>query len=294
MKGNIIMKIHTITTGTVQITQNWLNGQGHYGLRLLRAITDSRFTDPLPIWCYIVEHPEGLMVIDTGIPSTANQTVHFPPYMPLLKRAAPFQINTEAEEIGPQMRAIGLSPEDVRWVILTHLHQDHEGGLHHFRNAEFLVSQAEWTASRGLKGRMAGYLNFRWPTNFMPKQVTFTEPDPIFKGRHTVTQSKDVYLVPTPGHSAGHLSVVIHDDSKALFVAGDASYSQELLLTGSLDGVSPNAADAHNSHQRILAFARQTPTVYLPAHEWQARQRLRDREILAVNTPLLDTAPFPV
>lgn len=275
------MQIHAITTGTVRITHNWRSGHGPYPLRLLRAISDTRLTDPLPIWCYIIEHPEGLLVIDTGIPANANQPVWFPPYMRLIQRAAPFQIAGESEEIGPQMRAIGLAPEDVRWVILTHLHQDHEGGLHHFPNAQVIVSQREWAAARGMKGRMAGYLNFRWPTNFLPKQIEFTEPDSVFTGRYTVTRAKDIYLVPTPGHSAGHLSVVVQEGSQALLLAGDVSYSQDLLLADATDGVGPSSADERHSHRRVLAFAQHTPTVFLPTHEWQAQQRLLRREILA-------------
>lgn len=282
------MQVHAITTGTVRITENWRVGHGSYAARVLRTLTDTRLTEPLPIWCFVIKHPEGLMVVDAGIPANANDPVWFPPYMRLFQRAAPFQINGEADEIGPQMRAMGLLPEDVRWVILTHLHQDHEGGLHHFPNAEFIVSRAEWTVAQGLKGRMAGYLNFRWPANFAPTQVEFTETDPVFKGRYTVTQTGDVYLVPTPGHSDGHLSVIIKDGSQALFLAGDTSYSQDLLLTDALDGVGPSATDIHDSHRRTLTFAQQTPTVYLPSHEWEAQQRLAEREILETHHPSLD------
>ncbi|MBC8097868.1 MAG: N-acyl homoserine lactonase family protein [Armatimonadetes bacterium] len=272
------MNIHAITTGTVRITHHWREGHGAYPLRLLRTLTDRHLTEPLPIWCYLIEHPEGLIVIDTGIPANANQRVWFPPHMILAQRAAPFQIQSAAEELGMQLQTLGFAPADVRWVILTHLHQDHEGGLHHFPNAEFIVARAEWAAAQGIKGRMAGYLNQRWFKGFAPTPVDFTEPDPVFNGRHSVTRAGDVYLVPTPGHSAGHLSVIVEDNAQALFFAGDASYTQALLLADALDGVSPNAAHAHDSHQRILTFARQTPTVYLPSHEWDAQRRLAQRE----------------
>ncbi len=282
------MKIHAITTGTVRITQNWRVGHGAYPLRLMRTLTDRRLTEPLPIWCYAIEHPEGLIVIDTGIPANANDPILFPPHMPLVQRAAPFQINGESDEIGPQLRANGLSPADVRWVVLTHLHQDHEGGLRHFPKAEFLVSRTEWNAAQGLKGRLAGYLNFRWPKNFKPMLVDFDKPDNLFQGRYNVTRAGDVYLVPTPGHSPGHLSVVVEEENHALFFAGDASYSQDLLIADALDGVGSDARQQHDSHRRILDFARQTPTVYLPSHEWEAKQRLNQREVIT----LLDKVSF--
>jgi hypothetical protein len=66
------MKIHAISTGKVKITQNWRIGREDDPLRLVHTFFDRRFTDWLPIFCFVVEHPEGLIVIDTGIPANAN------------------------------------------------------------------------------------------------------------------------------------------------------------------------------------------------------------------------------
>lgn len=276
------MKVHCFTTGTVTLTQSWQKGTGGYLSRLVSALFDSRFTEPLPIWCFLIEHPEGLILIDTGIPLNANAPVWFPLFMPLVQRAAPFQIASTDEEIGPQLRAAGFATEDVRWVILTHLHQDHEGGLHYFPNATFIASKSEWDVSQGFAGRMGGYLNFRWFDGFAPQTITFDEPDAIFGGRHTVTEAGDVYLVPTPGHSPGHLSVVVEEDDSLLFFAGDASYTQQLLLENALDGVSQDEAAVRRTHQNIMGLGRQRPIVYTPSHEWAAKERLENREVMVV------------
>jgi glyoxylase-like metal-dependent hydrolase (beta-lactamase superfamily II) len=62
-----------------------------------------------------------------------------------------FWVDPDAE-IGPRLRALGLPLGEVRWVILTHLHTDHAGGLAHFPDAEILVSRTEYdTASAGLR-----------------------------------------------------------------------------------------------------------------------------------------------
>lgn len=283
-KRDFIINIHAFTTGTVRITHSWLRGTGSYPLRLARTLSDPRLTEPLPIWCFLIEHPEGLILIDTGIPADANKPIRFPPHMRLTQRAAPFQISGAHQEIGAQLRAHGFSPDDVRWVVLTHLHQDHEGGLFHFPNAEFIVARAEWQAAAGLIGRMGGYLNTRWFKNFAPTLIDFNEDDAVFAGRHTLTQAGDVMLVPTPGHSKGHLSVIVQEDKNALLFAGDASYTQDLLLADALDGVSQDAPAARRSHQQILTFAAQQPTVYLPSHEWAAQGRLERREPLSLET----------
>src|SRR5262245_43049059 len=180
----IIMRMHALTTGAVKITHNWMIGNASGAGRLINALLDRRHTDWLPIYCYVIEHPEGLIVVDTGISAHANDRIFFPPWMPLVQRAAPFRITPE-EEIGSLMRARGLAPEDVRWVVQTHLHQDHEGGLHYFPNAQALVSRSEWQAAQGLKGRMAGYRNDRWPRSLSPILVDFLAPgEGAFPHRH--------------------------------------------------------------------------------------------------------------
>lgn len=278
------MKIHSFTTGTVRLSKSWREAQGAYPMRLMRTLTDTNLTEPLPIWCFLIEHPEGLILVDTGNTLDSNIPIWFPPHMPLVQRAAPFQINSRKQEIGEQLRDNGFAPEDVRWVILTHLHQDHEGGLHYFPNAEFIVSDAEWHVASGFAGRMAGYLNYRWFDGFNPTLITFDEPDEMFGARHTVTQAGDVYLVPTPGHTAGHLSVILNLGDVMIFFAGDASYTQDLLLVDALDGVSADAEAMHQTHRNILNFAKHFPTVYLPSHEWESQERLEKLQTLPLMT----------
>ncbi len=272
------MKIHAISTGSVKITQNWCVGREAGPLRLAFTLLDRRFTEWLPIFCYVIEHPEGLIVVDTGIPAAANAPIWFPPWMRLVQRAAFFQMTPE-EEIGPQLRKRGFAPEEVRWVVMTHLHQDHDGGLHHFPKAEVIVSRAEWEAARGLRGWLAGYLNHRWPQWLSPRLIDFEAgPCGPFPRSHRLTAREDVQLVPTPGHSAGHLAVLVEEDDHIVCMAGDASYSQELLIADCVDGVAPDPIAQRQSHQWLLRLAAETPLVYLPTHEWDAERRLAKRE----------------
>lgn len=271
------MKIHAIETGKVQITQSWRTGRGDGVSRLLHTLFDSKYTEWLPIYVWLIEHPEGLMVIDTGIPADANKRVWFPPFMPLVQRAARFRMTPE-QEIGSQLEKLGFSTDDVRWVILTHLHQDHDGGLHYFPKAEFLVSRQEWSAAHGFNGRLNGYLNQRWPHWFQPQLVSFDETQfGSFSSHYIVTKSGDVHLVPTPGHSTGHLSVILTEEDRSIFFAGDASYSEKLLIARKADGIGISPKMQLESHKLILAYAQENPTVYLPSHDPDAKNRLENR-----------------
>jgi N-acyl homoserine lactone hydrolase len=264
--------IHALTTGYVSITENWVNGKGNGIVRLINTVTDARFTDWLPIWCFAIEHPQGIIVIDTGIPANANQPRYFPPHMPLIQRAARFKITRE-EEIDYQLRGVGINPVDVRYVILTHLHQDHDGGLHHFPNAEFFVSRTEWQAALGFKGRMGGYLNQRWHAGFKPTLVDFT--DPAFGAFPCSKQIlDDVTLVPTPGHSAGHLSVIHQHAGQHFIFVGDVTYTEKNLHNLQLDGVSGDLLAAEQSMRNVLDYMQAYPSVLLPSHDPDSPQRL--------------------
>lgn len=284
------MLMHAISTGKVKVTQNWQVGHGTGALRLINTLLDSRFTDWLPIYCWVIEHPEGLIVVDTGIPANANAPIWYPPHMRLLQRAAPFLIASQQEEIGPQLKRLGFSPDDVRWLVLTHLHQDHDGGMHYFRNAEIMISRTEWKVASGFKGRMGGYQNQRWSW-LTPTLIDFApDPEGIFGGRFTLTQRGDVHLVPTPGHSAGHLSLIVDEGTHQVIFAGDTSYTQELLLARTLDGVAIDAAAELDSQERILKLAQAVPTVYLPSHDPDAERRLAQRDPVPVITLMQQSA----
>lgn len=277
------MKVYGLEIGRVQVTERWRDGVGTGIKRMMNALFDKNMTGWLPIYVWILEHPEGLIVIDTGIPANANKPRYFPPYMPLVQRAAIFDISPE-EEIGPQMQALGLDPKDVRWVVLTHLHQDHDGGLHHFPNAEFIVSRGEWAFASGFKGRMNGYLNQRWPRRFAPTLIDFQEGAVGPFSKHAkLTTAGDVILVPTPGHSPGHLSVLLKEGDTTIMFAGDTSYTEAHLVQMRADGVGTDIEAELSTHRKILAYAAENPTVYLPSHDPEALQRLNKRTTLRLS-----------
>jgi glyoxylase-like metal-dependent hydrolase (beta-lactamase superfamily II) len=275
------MRMHAIQTGTVSIKENQRRGKGHGTMRLVNTLLDRRMTGPLPIYAWVVEHPEGVIVVDTGETARAMQPGYFPRWQPYFRFAVKESVTAE-EEIGPQLRALGIDPErDVRWLILTHLHTDHAGGLHHFRGVETLVSRTEYAGAQGFRGLAQGYLNNRWPEWFAPRLVDFAErPYGPFARSLPLTRAGDVMLVATPGHTRGHLSVIVEDGDSTVFLAGDTSYTQDLLLARAPDGVGPDERQEIETHRRILAFATTRPTVYLPAHDAESARRLAERNVL--------------
>jgi len=274
------VKIHAIQTGTVAVTQAWREGVGHGSRRLLHTILDREWTEPLPIYAYAIEHPEGVIVVDTGEDARASQRSYFARWHPGVRA---FREWVEPEqEIGPQLERLGIRPGDVRWVVMTHLHTDHAGGLHHFPTNEILVTRTELGFASGLRGRLRGYVaNKHWPAWFNPT-VLELEPEPLgpFPQSLRLTEAGDVTLVPIPGHTPGQIGVLVDEGEQTVFLAGDSSYTQELMLRGKVDGVGADEEAERRTHERIRAFAAATPTVYLVAHDPGTETRLAERRLL--------------
>ena len=273
------MKVHAIQTGFVRIKTAQVEGRGHGLSRRLAIFTDTNWTEWLPTYAWAIDHPEGVIVVDTGQGAhllESGKSLH-----PYVRWEVVFRIERE-QEIGPQLRALGIASRDVKRVVLTPLHMDHDGGLVHFPESEILVASGELQTARGYLGRLRGYLRHRWPSWFDPKPLSLAaESFGPFAASRRLTQAGDVVAVATPGHTADHVSVVVQDGDTNYFLAGDTSYNERLMLAGKLDGVTADEQVTGATLDAIRRFARSHRTVYLPTHDPEAAARLEGRRLAA-------------
>lgn len=276
------VRVHAIQTGSVAVKSRQLQGVGRRHARLARTLVDRNWTEPLPILAWLIEHPEGLIVVDTGETSHVADPGYFPWWQPYFKLGVREWVAAE-HEIGPRIKALGLFPEDVRWVIMTHLHTDHAGGLAHFPDSEILVHRPEFEHASGLIGQARGFLPHRWPDWFAPRLFDLDgEPFGPFPHGMRVTEAGDVRIVATRGHTRGHVSVVLDEGPRLVFFAGDSSYTETLMLEDAIDGVAPDERAARETLRRIRELARERPVVYLPTHDPESADRLEARQVLTV------------
>lgn len=275
-------RIIAIETGKARMkTAQQTGGEGRSAVqRKLDIFRDSRWVDPLPIYSYLIEHPEGRYLVDTGDTWRNSVPGYLPRWNPFFTTQVQIKV-APMEEIGPRLQAMQLDPaRDITAVILTHFHHDHTGGLDHFPHNRVIASRESYEDSRGLKGMFMGCLPQRWPTWLKPELVDMDGPAVTsFPGVHFITSDRSIFLAPTPGHAKGHVSVVVRDSDVTYFLCGDATYTERNLRGRKADGVTYDPGISVATLEAIAAFARSEPTVILPAHDPGVPERLARKRI---------------
>jgi glyoxylase-like metal-dependent hydrolase (beta-lactamase superfamily II) len=185
---------------------------------------------------FLLRHPDGLVLIDTGIGHLGR-----PPY----------EVDGRLDE---ELRAAGAVPEEVSHVVLTHLHADHSGGAcmpdgsPRFPNARYHVHPEDWSF----------FGAHRTPDDFTGRfamapleELGMLDLDP---SDHDVVG--DVYLRHAPGHTPGHRVVQLDDGNDTLLLAGDLLHVPPQVTHPSSPSDHDEDADLGTRERtRLLAIA---------------------------------------
>ncbi len=186
----------------------------------------------IPYYCYAVDHPEGWVLVDCGI----HPELIADPAGRLGPQAATSELVAGAsDDIAHQLRRIGVPPESVAQVVLTHLHYDHCGGLCLLPPVPVHVQADELRfASAPPAYQTAAYMPGDW-AGVTKWRESYGEVDLFGDGA--------VVAFPTPGHTPGHQSVQVRLPGQAVILVGDAAYHPDKMRRRRLPGYlwSPDA-----------------------------------------------------
>ena len=166
-----------------------------------------------PCLGYLVEHPDGLLLMDTGMGAHAEVDAHYRPRRRSLRTA---------------LADVGVRPEDVTLVVNCHLHFDHCGGNPQLPGRAIFTQRVELAAARGS--------DYTLPELVDAPGLRYEQLD----GEAEVLPG--VLLIPTPGHTAGHQSLVVRRADGTVVVAGQSH--------DTATGYSADALDWRAAHDR--------------------------------------------
>ena len=270
------MTVHLVSTGGVIVKTKFRQAKTTGLMAKIAFMLDRKYTDWLPIWVMIIQHPEGTFIIDTGENSNISDPKYFNFAGPMVKwfntTQYKFCVDRE-EEIDRHLERLGISKDSISCVFLTHLHLDHIDGLRHFPGSKILVSDAEWL-------KPYGDLPQLYPSWFQPTLISLSEKFQEFDKAFYVTRQKDLVIVETPGHTWHHCSVILKTSEGNIFFGADICYEQQQLITDKYSGANASHRLATSTYSKVKSFCRKQRTIFIPSHEAAAASRLSNREFL--------------
>ena len=277
--------VEPIVAGTVTWSRSMMESPGgrFLTLKVLRALLTGKPAMTVPCPAFLIRHPSaGAILVDTGLhPSIATDGREN--FGALGARIGNPSLEP-GEDVPAQLRKRGLEPGEIPIVVMTHLHLDHSSAISEFPQATFVVSEVEWeAATSGPKPLLNGYRRAHYDYAFDYRTVDFdrggVDSYASFGRTYDLFGDGSVRLAFTPGHSAGHMSLVCRLAQRDFVIGGDATYT-----SGQLAGTAPPAPrpfDAHNyrrSLQELRLFSREYPdAIVTPGHDPEFFARLEPR-----------------
>lgn len=272
------VELDVIVTAKVSMPYGYVyRAAGNPASRILAGI--SPFGETLDAQClaFVVRHPSaGTILIDTGMHRDARENPRrdFGIPLSLMFRG----LHPAQEPFDEQLRALDIEPSSVERVVMTHLHLDHTSGMRLLANAKFTVSDAEWAATRRRFPAGKGYVPHHLPAVTQMQLLNFDsdgEPYATFAQSIDLLGDDTIRLISTPGHSAGHLSVLLRlADGGQVLLVGDAAYTMRNIQEESLPLLTDDDAAARRSIAELKAYALANPqTMLVPSHDpdaWRA------------------------
>ena len=205
----------------------------------------------IPVPWFLIKHPEGDVIIDGGMPIEAALDKHkhwghvVEAYDPVMKAS---------EWCKEVVKSVNTNPEDVKYVIQTHLHLDHSGAIGHFPNATHITQRVEYDYA----------FNPDWFSQPAYVRADFDKPNIRWKflqGRKTdfydVFGDGVIKIIFTPGHTPGHQSVLVNlPKTGHMLFTGDACYTGDHWCDKCLPGLVASASDAADSVKKLRKVAK--------------------------------------
>lgn len=198
---------------------------GWMTLPMKLVLEDGRGRIRVPIPMFLIDHPEGKVLFDSGMSLAAQ---HDPEgYIRPLGRSWELEIGP-GEGLSARLEALETDPAEVRYLVNSHLHFDHSGGNAALPNAPLVIQRPEWEHGKRVDPEQ--------DPGYRPDEYDLGQDVIQVEGEHDLFGDRSVVCIPTYGHTPGHQSLRVRLGSGEVVLTGDACYLrkslEELILPG--------------------------------------------------------------
>jgi glyoxylase-like metal-dependent hydrolase (beta-lactamase superfamily II) len=264
------VKFYPLHVGDTRVTYGQFYGglSGWEGLAgYVRTLVDKDLIT-VPIYAYLIDHPDhGPMLVDTGVgwDQAHDHDGYYGGILARLLTDRDEYILPVEQELEVQVERLGYELGDIETVFMTHVHDDHAGGLRSVPNAKVFLGKADWE-----RGVLYGP-SFETAEDDL-EMVTYTSgPFRNFDANQDVFGDGSVRLLPTPGHSPGHTSVLLRMDGYHVLFVGDHAYTLRHLAVEEVRQMTIGGTATERQVEgirRVRKLLEELPnTVMLHAHD---------------------------
>jgi glyoxylase-like metal-dependent hydrolase (beta-lactamase superfamily II) len=257
------------------LSAGYCYGQENHTLRNGRRVS-LRY----PALFALLKHPtEGYLLFDTGYAHWFyDVTQHFPNR--IYNLITPVTI-TEEETAVAKLSRLGIQPQEIRYVIVSHFHADHVAGTKDFPNARFICSESAYTYARntrGIRALRAGYIPELLPDDFFERTEVLSSASARYRSDEFWGEQYDLFgdgllrMVPLPGHARGQMGVLVQTADREIFLAADVCWHsisfREMILPPRMSGLIMDSwSDFVDSLTKVHHYHLAHPdTLIVPTH----------------------------
>ncbi len=216
----------------------------------------------IPVPWFLLTHPRGHVVIDGGLAAEGLADPRgwwgdaIDSYVPIME---------EGQGCVAQLARLGIAPETVRFVVLSHLHSDHSGAVGRFPCATHIVQRNEyayaftpdWFAAGAYARKDFDRAGLDW--QFLEGEAT---------DGYDLFGDGVLRMIFTPGHTVGHQSFLVRlPETGAILLAADAVYTMDHWHEKALPGFMASAVDAVRSVRKLHALAAREQAILVTGHD---------------------------
>lgn len=257
-----MIKIHVLHTGKVSVDigvplkqKNPLAPTGFFRKKEDRVW--------LPVSVYLIEHPKGRILIDTGWHTEVRnkQVKRKFGFLPISFANLP-----EGQAVNEQLATLGYETSDIDYVFITHMDGDHIGGIKLVKDAKnIMVSEPEWNDSKK-KRYFFRYKSASWDgVEIQTFQYAKSKLGPVGRS-FDVFGDGTIQLVSTPGHSNGLFTALIKGEEDTVAIIGDTGYMEKSWEKMILPGLTVDKNAAKHSLEWVKKLSKEGVTI-LATHD---------------------------